>query len=77
MVRVHNYEAFDAVKHVADVLQLTKAKPTPRTWKGKRLPEFIIKELLEEEKLIAIKKKQAILVTEELKKIKDNYTNKL
>lgn len=77
MTRVRKFEAFDAVNYVTDVLQQIKAKPIPRTWKGKRLPEFLIKELIEKERVKKIMNKQEILDREELKKIKNNYTNKL
>lgn len=54
MAKIRYFEAFDAASYVADVLRRTKEKPIPRVWKGKRLPKFLIKQLMEEEK----KKKQ-------------------
>lgn len=77
MAKVRKFESFDAVNYVRDVLQVTKIKPTPRTFKGKRLPEFLIKELMEKERLKKIKNRQESLEREELKIIKNNYTNKL
>lgn len=77
MAKVHKFESFNAVSYVKEVLQITKEKPTPRTFKGKRLPEFLIKELMEKERLKKIKNRQEALVREELKIIKKNYTNKL
>ena len=76
MAKVRMFEAFDAEKYVKDILQRTKEKPIPKTWKSKRLPEFLIKELMEKEELKKIKKRQENLETEALKKIKDNYQPK-
>lgn len=58
MARIHKYAAFDAAKYVEDVLRRTKEKPIPRTWKGKRLPEFLIKQLMEENEEKKKKKQQ-------------------
>ncbi|XP_042240432.1 uncharacterized protein LOC121878338 isoform X2 [Homarus americanus] len=55
MAKVRDFEAFDAANYVTDVLRRTKEKPIPRFWKGKRLPQPIIQQLMEEEE---IKKKR-------------------
>lgn len=77
MARVRQFESFNANEHVKNVLHLTKVKPIPRLWKGKRLPEFLIKELMEKERLKKIKNRQEALEKEELKIIKNNYRSNL
>lgn len=77
MAKVRHFETFNAVNYVNDMLKNTKEKPLPRTWKGKRLPAFLIKELMEKEemkRILRIKEKEEM---QELKKIKDNYVSKL
>lgn len=77
MAKVRKYESFDAAEYVNYVLETAKAKPIPRVWKGKRLPQFLIKDLMEKEKFKKIKNMQEIQEREELKKIKNNYKNTL
>lgn len=76
MAKVRKAEAFDAASYVNHILKCTKEKPIPRTWKSKRLPAFLIKELMEKEEQKRIKIKQEKLEMEELKKIKNNYVPK-
>jgi hypothetical protein len=46
IAQIKEAEKFDAEKYVAERLQKAHKVPLPRTWKGKRLPFFIIKEKL-------------------------------
>jgi hypothetical protein len=46
IAQIKGAEKFDAEKYVAERLQEAHKVPLPRTWKGKRLPFFIIKEKL-------------------------------
>lgn len=46
IAQIKEAEKFDAVKFVEERLQKAHEVPLPRTWKGKRLPFFIIKEKL-------------------------------
>jgi hypothetical protein len=46
IAQIKEAEKFDAEKYVAERLQEAHKVPLPRTWKGKRLPFFIIKEKL-------------------------------
>lgn len=39
-------EAFSAEKYVAERLEILNEVPIPKLWKGRRLPEFIIREKL-------------------------------
>lgn len=57
MAKICAAEAFDAAAHVANILRITKEKPIPKFWKGKRLPAEIIKQLMEEEELKKQKRK--------------------
>ncbi|XP_063848606.1 uncharacterized protein LOC135093322 isoform X1 [Scylla paramamosain] len=77
MAKVRRYDAFDAAEYVKDILRQTKEKPTPKTWKSKRLPEFLIKELMKKEEEKKIKNRQERLKLEALQKIKDNYKSDL
>lgn len=77
MAKVRRYEAFDAAEYVKDFLQKTKEKPIPKTWKSKRLPEFLIKELIKEKEEKKMKHREQKLRLEALQKIKDNYKSDL
>lgn len=57
MAKIRAAEAFDAAAHVANILRITKEKPIPKFWRGKRLPTDIIKQLMEEEELKKQKRK--------------------
>jgi hypothetical protein len=46
IAQIKQAEKFDAEKYVAERLQEVHKVPLPRTWKGKRLPFFIIKQKL-------------------------------
>lgn len=46
IAQIKQAEKFDAEKYVAERLQKAHKVPLPRTWKGKRLPFFIIKQKL-------------------------------
>jgi hypothetical protein len=46
IAQIKEAEKFDAEKYVAERLQEVHKVPLPRTWKGKRLPFFIIKQKL-------------------------------
>jgi hypothetical protein len=46
IAQIKEAEKFDAEKYVAERLQEAHKVPLPRTWKGKRLPFFIIKQKL-------------------------------
>ncbi|XP_017849032.1 uncharacterized protein LOC108604191 isoform X2 [Drosophila busckii] len=46
MSQIKTAEAFSAEQHVNEVLRDANETPLPRYWKGRRLPEFIIKEKL-------------------------------
>lgn len=77
MARVRDFEAFDAVTYVSDILKRFNEKPLPKTWEGKRLPAFVIKELMEKaelKRLLRIKEKQDM---QEFQKIKDKYVSTL
>lgn len=77
MAKVRRYDAFEAVEYVKDFLRQTKEKPIPKTWKSKRLPEFLIKELMKKEEEKKIKNRQERLKLEALQKIKDSYKSDL
>lgn len=47
MSKIREAEKFDAAAHVAEKLRRANEILTPKMWKGKRLPEFLIKELIE------------------------------
>ena len=51
MAKVKDAEAFSAEAYVTEKLNKVNEVPLPRYWKGKRLPQFIIKDLVEKEKL--------------------------
>jgi hypothetical protein len=51
MEKVSVAKKFDAQKYVADYLDDLHKPLIPRTFKGKNLPEFLIKELMEKEEL--------------------------
>ncbi|KAJ4440246.1 hypothetical protein ANN_08385 [Periplaneta americana] len=46
IAQIKEAEKFDAKKYVEERLQKAHEMPLPRTWKGKRLPFFIIKQKL-------------------------------
>lgn len=46
LAQIKEAEKFDAAQYVAEKLRQAHEVPIPRTWKGKRLPEFIIKQKL-------------------------------
>lgn len=68
MARVREYEAFDAVKYVNDLISQTKVKETPKTWKGSRLPKPVIEQLIEELLIKKKKREEHLLRIEEIKK---------
>lgn len=47
--QIKEAEEFSAEQYVAEKLRLATETPIPRFWKHRRLPQFIIKELLEKE----------------------------
>lgn len=51
LAQIAEAEKFSAEDYVADKIKQATDVPLPRYWKGKRLPAFIIKDLLEEEKI--------------------------
>lgn len=46
IAQIKEAEAFSAENYVAEKIQKATETPIPRFWKGKRLPEFIIREKL-------------------------------
>lgn len=50
-------ENFSAERYVAKKLRAATITPTPRFWKGRRLPKFIIRQLQDKEAQWAEKKK--------------------
>ncbi|KAL5292151.1 hypothetical protein ACFFRR_011145 [Megaselia abdita] len=46
IAQIKEAEKFSAEQYVADKLKALNTVPIPRLWKGKRLPQFIIKEKL-------------------------------
>lgn len=55
--KVHEAEKFNAENFVDSYLEDMKYELVPKTWQGKRLPQFLIKELHEEEKRKTERKK--------------------
>lgn len=51
LVQIKEAEKFSAEEYVAEKIKQATDVPLPRYWKGKRLPAFIIKDLIEEEQL--------------------------
>ena len=50
MAIVREAEAFDAAKYVEDILRRINTKPDSKYFKNKKLPKFIVKELVEEDR---------------------------
>lgn len=46
LAQIKEAEGFSAEQYVAEKLKKATEVPIPRYWKGKRLPEFIIREKL-------------------------------
>ena len=46
MCKVKEAEAFDAKQYAREKLNRANAVLLPKLWKGKRLPEFVIKDLI-------------------------------
>ncbi|KAF4525661.1 hypothetical protein B566_EDAN001261 [Ephemera danica] len=46
LTQIREAEKFDAEAYVTEKLRQAKEKPLPRTWKGRRLPEFLIKQYM-------------------------------
>lgn len=46
IAQIKEAEKFSAEEYVADKLRQANETPIPRFWKGKRLPQFIIKQKL-------------------------------
>jgi hypothetical protein len=44
--QIREAEKFDAESYVTEKLRRANEKPMPRTWKGRRLPEFLIKQYM-------------------------------
>lgn len=61
VAQIKEAEKFSAEEYVEEKIKKATDVPLPRYWKGKRLPAFIIKELIEEDRL----KKQRILEKKE------------
>lgn len=57
---IREAEKFSAEAYVAEKIRKATETPIPRFWKGKRLPQFIIKEKLEQEEKWNTKKKLAL-----------------
>lgn len=49
IAQIKEAEKFSAEQFVADKLREANETPIPRFWKGRRLPEFIIKEIMAKE----------------------------
>lgn len=47
--QIRKSEEFSAEQYVAEKIKLATETPIPRFWKHRRLPQFVIKELLEKE----------------------------
>merc|ERR1712209_172669 len=56
-VKVADARKFDAEKYVEDYLNDYHTPLIPKTYEGKRLPEWLIKELLEQDRLHAKEEK--------------------
>lgn len=50
IAKVNEAQKFDANKYVEDYLEDMKYELVPQTYKGKRFPKFLMKEVLEQEK---------------------------
>ncbi|BES91640.1 Hypothetical protein NTJ_04448 [Nesidiocoris tenuis] len=48
MAQIRESKKFDAAAYVAEKLRQANEVPLPKYWRGKRLPEFVIKDLLKE-----------------------------
>lgn len=46
IAQIKEAETFSAINYVANKMQKAKETPLPKYWKGRRLPEFIIKQKL-------------------------------
>jgi hypothetical protein len=55
--KIRKAEAFSAEEHVREKLRRATETQLPRFWKHRRLPQFIIKELVEEERQKKLKAK--------------------
>lgn len=51
LAQIKEAEKFSAEEYVEEKIKKATDVPLPRYWKGKRLPAFIIKDLVEEERL--------------------------
>lgn len=68
VAQVKEAEKFSAEAYVAEKLQKVNDNPLPRFYKGKRLPQFLIKQLLEEDQL---KREKRIARTERFERYKN------
>jgi len=57
---IREAESFSAEAYVAEKIRQATESPIPRFWKGKRLPQFIIKEKLEKEEMKKTRQKYAL-----------------
>lgn len=46
IAQIKDAEKFDAVQYVAEKIKKATEVPIPKLWKGKRLPEFLIRQKL-------------------------------
>lgn len=46
LAQIHKAEQFDAANYVSDKIRQATEVPIPKLWKGRRLPEFIIRQKL-------------------------------
>jgi len=67
IAKVNEAKKFDAEKYVDEYLENMKYKLVPKTYKGRRLPQFLIEELLEKDakKVEREKMNQTNLITGE------------
>jgi len=49
IAQIKEAEKFSAEQYVADKLKQANDNPIPKYWRGKRLPEFVVKELMEKQ----------------------------
>lgn len=54
---IRDAEKFSAEQYVAEKIRSATEIPIPRFWKGRRLPQFIIKEMLNQEEKKKIQQK--------------------
>lgn len=73
-VQVKDAEKFKAVDYVQEKLNIVNMTILPNRWRGKRLPEFVIKDLINK----AQAKRQAKLEAKERrKKLMASYNNSM